>query len=76
MLGPQGKGLGPRGESLALTSFCRGVWTRARARSCGYQSDGLCPLCGQPDGVRHRLWQCMRPAAAEARAEAMGGMPV
>eukprot|EP00959_Pyramimonas_sp_CCMP1952_P465051 9487632-Pyramimonas_sp.AAC.1 len=33
LLGPKGKGLSQREKYLALTVFCQGVWTRARARA-------------------------------------------
>eukprot|EP00959_Pyramimonas_sp_CCMP1952_P417773 8752677-Pyramimonas_sp.AAC.1 len=48
-------------------------WTRARARASGYSSDGRCPLCGQPDSVRHRAWQCQHPEVVAVRLEAAGG---
>eukprot|EP00959_Pyramimonas_sp_CCMP1952_P298222 6237744-Pyramimonas_sp.AAC.1 len=45
LLGPKSKVLSDREKYLASSVFCSGVWTRARARAAGYQSDGRCPLC-------------------------------
>eukprot|EP00959_Pyramimonas_sp_CCMP1952_P049705 1038841-Pyramimonas_sp.AAC.1 len=62
-----GRTLNPQQKYLALNVFCKGVWARARAQVAGYSCDGLCPKCGMPDSVRHRVWQCLHPEAVAAR---------
>eukprot|EP00959_Pyramimonas_sp_CCMP1952_P204646 4279286-Pyramimonas_sp.AAC.1 len=46
-----------------------GIWTRSRARSRGYTTDGKCK-CGEVDTVLDRLVECQLPEAAAARADA------
>ena len=44
-------------------------WTTKRQRHAGYDVDPVCPLCGQPDGLVHRMWWC--PVLEEDRQKLM-----
>ncbi len=38
---------------------CGAIWTAARAKELGYDTDGNCTLChGAPDTIRHRVYEC------------------
>ncbi len=38
---------------------CGAIWTAARARDLGYDTDGLCALCAcAPDTIHHRVYVC------------------
>ncbi len=44
---------------------CGAIWTATTARERGYDTDGLCTLCGQaPDTLHHRTYACPRTADA------------
>ena len=63
------KKLGAREKYLTKALACRGLWTRARLKDCGFDTDGLCehPECRQADTVFHRLWLCRHPPIAKIR---------
>jgi len=76
VLGPRGRKLTPHQKYMALSVFCKGIWTRTRAQAAGYDADGKCPLCGLPDSVRHRVWKCLHPEAVSARKSVTDDVPV
>eukprot|EP00959_Pyramimonas_sp_CCMP1952_P012633 266892-Pyramimonas_sp.AAC.1 len=58
-------------QNYAITScFTKAAFTNDRLRALGYESDGLCPLCGQQDSLHHRLWCCRAQERVEAREAA------
>ena len=63
----KGIGLDARGKYLVKSLFCNGCWTEDRAQASGYLTDGLCPLCQQPDSVAHRLFRCTHAQVVQAR---------
>ena len=52
---------------LVRAAICDAVWTEDKCQKRGYVTDGSCPLCGQPDSLFHRIWQCMHSTVAAAR---------
>jgi len=50
--------LSPLQKSCLLKFFSRRVVTGQVLRSWGFNVDGLCPHCGQPDHVFHRIFIC------------------
>ena len=57
------------GKYWARAVYTGGICTGSRLRARGYNTQGLCPHCGDIDTVWHRAWQC--PFGATARAEAV-----
>ena len=57
-------------KHILKAATCQALWTRDRAQAGGYLPPSLtCPLCGQADGLFHRIWQCSAPAVAAIRAK-------
>ena len=44
------------GKFLMKAVSTNSIWCNDRLQSAGYDTDGLCPLCGECDSLRHRFW--------------------
>eukprot|EP00959_Pyramimonas_sp_CCMP1952_P265160 5544734-Pyramimonas_sp.AAC.1 len=45
---------------------CGATWTRDKAVSLGYQRCPMCVLCGEPDSLFHRIWECSKCSGLRA----------
>ena len=52
---------------MARLAAVGAVWTRDRLAEAGYPVPPLCPLCGLPDSLRHRIYLCEHPQVKEVR---------
>ena len=50
-------------KSMLRCIAANGFWPLERLRQCGYETDGLCPLCREPQTLFHLLWRCQLTAA-------------
>ena len=63
------KRLDPLSKHGALAYSLGAVWTEDRWQEAGYDSDGMCHLCGAPDSQYHRVCVCRHPKVQAARNE-------
>ncbi len=60
-----GKKYTPMQAAIFRSVACGALFTKMRAKQLGYDTDGLCDLCGiEPDTVRHRVYRCPCTEAA------------
>ena len=69
LISPKSKRYTVHQKFCIMNVACDGVWTQGRAQLAGYRYDGRC-RCGAPDTVLHRLAECERPEARQAREDA------
>ncbi len=77
------RGLSPHQRGIMRGVVCGALMTGSRALRMGYQTCGLCPLCGEAlDTLTHRVYQCVHTSAAVKAAvprwfweEAVGAAP-
>ena len=64
----RGNVLTPQQRGVLRSVATGAVWARERLRRVGFDTDGLCELCGVvADTVHHRVWACLAEVPKRAR---------